>query len=339
MTAETESPGSKDATEDEVAMRRGWGRTALRILILVVAFAALVAFSVLLAELTLTPSPASRNIAGSNLRPGHSLRQYADDYTFLAACKQVGGNLLIGAPFGIILPVLVPRRLRMVRVVVLTAVVMVLVELAQGALVEGRAFDVDDVILNTSGAIIAYVLIGRIIGRKYHALADPVPVRRRRFGWSGRAGRSGDTTTGPVAVSAPTPEDYRELKGAKGAKSAKAVRESEEAGTGRTAKTLKRVKEPGTIEKRGSTKAGRASGAAASAKGGPDGARGRAGRTAAAAKKKTAAPPKKPKTKGSGAAPGASAAPGRKKGDASSEDGTAAGTRRAGGLSGLLRRL
>ncbi|WP_234314849.1 VanZ family protein [Streptomyces sp. NRRL F-5135] len=144
----------------------------MRILITVVAFAGLVAFAAVLAELTLTPSPASSELAGSNLRPGHSLRQYAEDYTFLAACKQIGGNLLMGAPFGLILPVLVPRRLRMVRVVLLTLLVMVLVEMAQGALVEGRAFDVDDVILNTSGALLAYLLLGRRIGRRFHALGE-----------------------------------------------------------------------------------------------------------------------------------------------------------------------
>ncbi|MFF0063687.1 VanZ family protein [Streptomyces sp. NPDC005279] len=140
---------------------------------MVVGFVALVAFSAVLAKLTLTPSPASADVAGSNLRPGHSLRQYAEDYTFLAACKQVGGNLVLGAPFGLILPVLVPRRLRMIRVVVLAALVMILVEMAQGAIVEGRAFDVDDVILNTSGALIAYVLLGRRIGHRFHTLAEP----------------------------------------------------------------------------------------------------------------------------------------------------------------------
>ncbi|WP_240627826.1 VanZ family protein [Streptomyces scopuliridis] len=144
----------------------------MRILIMTVALVALTGFAAVLAELTLTPSPASEDIAGANLSPGHSLRQYAEDYTFLAACKQIGGNLLMGAPFGLILPVLVPRRLRMVRVVTLTVVVMVLVELAQGAVVRGRAFDVDDVILNTGGAVIAYVVVGRVIGRRFHALGE-----------------------------------------------------------------------------------------------------------------------------------------------------------------------
>lgn len=138
-----------------------------------VAFVALVAFSAVLARLTLTPSPASAEIAGANLRPGHSLRQYVESYTFLGACRQIGGNLLLGAPFGLLLPVLVPRRMRMARVVLLTALVMVLVELAQGAIVEGRAFDIDDVILNTTGALLAYLIaltayraIGRRVGRR-----------------------------------------------------------------------------------------------------------------------------------------------------------------------------
>ncbi|AXG82744.1 VanZ family protein [Streptomyces paludis] len=136
-----------------------------------VAFVSLAGFAAVLAELTLTPSPASAGIAGSNLRVGHSLRQYAEDYTFLSACKQIGGNLLMGAPFGVILPLLMPPRYRMVRVVLLTAVVMTLVELAQGAMIQGRAFDIDDVILNTSGALIGYLLLGRRLSRRFHMLA------------------------------------------------------------------------------------------------------------------------------------------------------------------------
>ncbi|MFF2852174.1 VanZ family protein [Streptomyces sp. NPDC058001] len=147
-----------------------------RALLATLAFIGLVAFSAVLAKLTLSPSPVSVPMAGSNLRPGHSLRQYAEDYTFLAACKQIGGNLLLGAPFGLLLPVLGPRRLRWLRVLMVTGLVMVLVELAQGAIVEGRAFDVDDVILNTGGALLAYVLLGRRIAHRYHALSDPRPT-------------------------------------------------------------------------------------------------------------------------------------------------------------------
>ncbi|MFB6782080.1 VanZ family protein [Streptomyces sp. NPDC056352] len=152
--------------------RRVWGATLLRALVLVAALVALTAFSFALAKVTLTPSSASEDLVRSNLRPGRSLRQYAEDYTFLAACKQAGGNLLLGVPFGILLPILVPRRLRMLRMVMLTVTVMVVIELVQGALVTGRAFDIDDVILNTSGALLGYLLVGRRISHRYHVLAN-----------------------------------------------------------------------------------------------------------------------------------------------------------------------
>ncbi|GAA2951085.1 VanZ family protein [Streptomyces enissocaesilis] len=157
----------------EAELRAPWWRTALRALAVVAAFVGLVLFSAVLARLTLAPSHASEDLVTTNLTPGASLRQYAEDYTFLAACKQIGGNLLLGMPFGLLLPVLVPRSLRLLRVVVLTVVVMVLVELAQGAMVTGRAFDVDDVILNTTGALIGYFLLGRRIGRAVHTRRPP----------------------------------------------------------------------------------------------------------------------------------------------------------------------
>ncbi|MFC8535932.1 VanZ family protein [Streptomyces sp. NPDC057249] len=154
------------------ARRKGWGRLLLRVAILALAFVAMVGFSVVLAKVTLTPSPASEELVKSNLHPGRSLRQYAEDYTFVAACKQAGGNLVLGMPFGILLPILVPRRLRMLRMFLLTVAVIVLVELVQGAVVPGRAFDVDDVILNTAGALLAYLLVGRRLSHRYHVLAE-----------------------------------------------------------------------------------------------------------------------------------------------------------------------
>ncbi|MER5551897.1 VanZ family protein [Streptomyces sp. NPDC002793] len=190
--------------------RRNAGRLLLRATALAVTFLALVAFSVVLAKVTLTPSPASEDLVTSNLRPGRSLRQYAEDYTFLAACKQAGGNLLLGAPFGVLLPILVPRRLRMIRMTVLTVLVMAVVELTQGALVAGRAFDIDDVILNTAGALLGYAVVGRRISHRYHVLSDEPaaavavkPARRAPAGTGPAAGsrtkRGGGPGTGPAA--------------------------------------------------------------------------------------------------------------------------------------------
>ncbi|MFE2438102.1 VanZ family protein [Streptomyces sp. NPDC059409] len=141
----------------------------LRLLATACAFVFMVAFAVVLARLTLHPSPASEALAHTNLHPGRSLRAYLDQPALRDAVKQIGGNILLGVPFGVLVPVVAPRTRGVLRVLLLTAVVMLLVEFAQGALVTGRAFDIDDVILNTGGALIGYLLLGRRMSRTVHA--------------------------------------------------------------------------------------------------------------------------------------------------------------------------
>lgn len=141
----------------------------LRLVATLCAFVFMVAFSVVLARLTLHPSPASEALTHTNLHPGRSLRAYLDQPALRDAVKQIGGNVLLGVPFGVLVPVVAPRTRGLLRVLLLTAVVMLLVEFAQGALVTGRAFDIDDVILNTTGALIGYVLLGRRLSRAVHA--------------------------------------------------------------------------------------------------------------------------------------------------------------------------
>lgn len=152
------------------APARETGALALpfRLLAMLIAFAAMVAFAVALARLTLEPSPASTELIHNNLHPGASLRAYLDQPELRDAVKQIGGNLLLGVPFGVLMPVVFPKTRGILRVVVLTAVVMLLVELVQGALITGRSFDIDDVILNTTGALVGYLLLGRRLGRAVH---------------------------------------------------------------------------------------------------------------------------------------------------------------------------
>ncbi|RSS41154.1 VanZ family protein [Streptomyces sp. WAC07061] len=132
------------------------------------AFAGTVLFSLVLARVTLEPSAASAGLVHSNTRPGASISAYLDGATVREAAVQLGGNVLLGVPFGVLLPVLLPQARGLLRVAAVTAAVMTLVELVQGALVTGRAFDVDDVILNTSGALLGYLLLGRRMGRAVH---------------------------------------------------------------------------------------------------------------------------------------------------------------------------
>ncbi|MFF3248937.1 VanZ family protein [Streptomyces sp. NPDC002870] len=146
-----------------------------RVLAMMLAFAGAVAFAVVLARLTLEPSAASVPLTHSNLRPGDSIRAYLAQPVSRDTVKQLGGNIVMGIPFGVLLPILAPRTRGLVRVGAATALVMILVELVQGALITGRAFDIDDVLLNTTGALIGYLLIGLRLGRAVHP--------RRRHWW------------------------------------------------------------------------------------------------------------------------------------------------------------
>ncbi|MGX1544592.1 VanZ family protein [Streptomyces adustus] len=141
----------------------------LRVLAMLCAFVFMVAFAVVLAKLTLEPSPASVALTHTNLHPGSSLKAYLDQPALRDAVKQIGGNVLLGVPFGVLVPVVAPQTRGLLRVLLLTATVMLLVEFAQGALITGRAFDIDDVILNTTGALVGYLLLGRRLSRAVHA--------------------------------------------------------------------------------------------------------------------------------------------------------------------------
>ncbi|MFE0651129.1 VanZ family protein [Streptomyces sp. NPDC059534] len=154
----------------------------IRALAALTALAGMVAFAVVLARLTLEASPASVPLTHSNLTPGSSIETYLRQPGFVETVKQLGGNVALGVPFGILLPLLSGRARGVVRVVLVTAGTMLLVELTQGALITGRAFDIDDVLLNTTGALLGYVLVGRRLGRAVHPRTRARWWRRRRLG-------------------------------------------------------------------------------------------------------------------------------------------------------------
>ncbi|NEB81884.1 VanZ family protein [Streptomyces sp. SID14478] len=148
--------------------RHSWGWRLIRGFVVAIGFVCMVAFAVALAKVTLVPSPSSVSLTHTNLHPGSSIRLYFEQPDWRDTIKQVGGNVVLGVPFGILLPVLFPRTRGFVRVVLMTAIVMLTVEVAQGLMVAGRAFDIDDVILNAAGAFFGYLVLGRRLGRSLH---------------------------------------------------------------------------------------------------------------------------------------------------------------------------
>ncbi|MFE6912025.1 VanZ family protein [Streptomyces erythrochromogenes] len=180
VSATKNPPADKKPTTDKNLPTRGNppAHPAVRALAMLAAFVGTVLFSVVLARLTLEPSAASAALVHSNLRPGSSIEAYLEHASTLEAARQLGGNLLLGVPFGVLLPVLLPPARGLLRVAAVTVCLMTLVELIQGALVTGRVFDIDDVILNTSGALLGYLFIGLRLGRAVHP--------RRRHWWHRR---------------------------------------------------------------------------------------------------------------------------------------------------------
>ncbi|MGW6570500.1 VanZ family protein [Streptomyces sp. NPDC054975] len=179
------APATPARPADEPGRRRP--ARALRVLVGLIALAGMVGFAIVLGRLTLDASPASVPLTRSNLTPGSSIRAYLEQPAFVDTVKQLGGNVALGMPFGLLLPLLSRRTRGLVRVALVTVGTMFLVELIQGALITGRAFDIDDVLLNTTGALLAYLLIGRRLGRAVH----PRPRRR----WLRRRGRPAATTS------------------------------------------------------------------------------------------------------------------------------------------------
>ncbi|GAA4069236.1 MULTISPECIES: VanZ family protein [Actinomadura] len=154
--SETEDPPKEDSGTR-------WYVVLLHVIAVGVALAALGAFFYFALRFTLSPID-DHGQAGGNTDPGRSLRFYLDRPA-KEALVQVGGNLILLAPLGVLLPVVSTRMRGPVRLALVGAVVSLMIETVQGTVVLGRAFDVDDVILNTVGVVLAYLLIGRKTSR------------------------------------------------------------------------------------------------------------------------------------------------------------------------------
>lgn len=147
----------------ETVERSPWYVLVLRALAVLAALAGLAVFFYYAFRLTLTPVEDNGQ-AGGNTDPGDSLRFYMDQ-PVKDALLQVGGNLMLLAPLGVLLPVASVRLRGPVRLLLVGLLLSLSIETVQGLLVMGRAFDIDDVILNALGVMLAYALAGRRVSR------------------------------------------------------------------------------------------------------------------------------------------------------------------------------
>lgn len=97
-----------------------------------------------------------------NLTPFHTISKqlrrlwrFHEPWAVRHSVINLGGNVVLFVPLGIFLPLLYKPLRRLWRVMLVTALIIVLVEVGQVLTLLGRC-DVDDVILNVLGAAIGY---------------------------------------------------------------------------------------------------------------------------------------------------------------------------------------
>jgi glycopeptide antibiotics resistance protein len=100
-----------------------------------------------------------------NLRPFLMFKQ------FRWSSEQVLGNFVMLLPLGIYIPLLFPRLSVFFKVFIVCLLVSVSIELMQ-LITSYRSTDIDDVILNTSGAVIGYVIYKMIRGMSGRQLTN-----------------------------------------------------------------------------------------------------------------------------------------------------------------------
>lgn len=93
----------------------------------------------------------------SNFVPFASISQLIRETSSETALTNIGGNLVLLAPFGFLMPVLFARMRSLWATTWRAAVVSLAIEVGQ-SVTGARATDIDDIILNTTGAMVGYLL-------------------------------------------------------------------------------------------------------------------------------------------------------------------------------------
>ncbi len=95
-----------------------------------------------------------------NLIPFNEIKRfftYRDEIGLDAFIINMLGNVLVFSPFGFFVPVIAPRFRRALRMILLTLLLSLVIEIIQ-LLCRVGSFDVDDLILNTFGGWLGYIV-------------------------------------------------------------------------------------------------------------------------------------------------------------------------------------
>jgi glycopeptide antibiotics resistance protein len=107
--------------------------------------------------LTLQPAhPLPGQVVDDNLIPFHTLAIYLNNLGSEFWMRNLFGNLALLLPLGLLGPIALPALDRWWRIALLALIVSTAIELTQLA-VPDRSADVDDLIVNVTGALVGYL--------------------------------------------------------------------------------------------------------------------------------------------------------------------------------------
>lgn len=92
---------------------------------------------------------------------------YRESLGFKAVFLNIWGNIIGFIPFGLLLPVLFPKVKNIILVLIITFLLSLCIEVIQLIFKVG-CFDVDDLLLNTLGGLMGYVIFSILTIRRAH---------------------------------------------------------------------------------------------------------------------------------------------------------------------------
>ena len=114
-----------------------------------------------------------------NLIPFYTIREISDKSSFYTVIINNIGNIVALMPMGVFLPLLFFRQRRIKMFILTTTFAVILIESTQMLFLMG-AWDIDDLILNVTGAVIMFLIMrSRLAKKMFEMLFPGVPYEVR----------------------------------------------------------------------------------------------------------------------------------------------------------------
>lgn len=114
-----------------------------------------------------------------NLIPFYTIREISDKSSFYTVIINNIGNIVALMPMGVFLPLLFFRQRRIKMFILTTTLAVILIESTQMLFLMG-AWDIDDLILNVTGAVIMFLIMrSRLAKKMFEMLFPGVPYEVR----------------------------------------------------------------------------------------------------------------------------------------------------------------